>query len=77
MPNPSAKESATKVIPAGISSGGWKATTAARTEVAANESPTTFRGPIRSERMPPNGRATTTAMAKPAVRVPAAVRSKA
>ena len=35
-------------------------------------SPTTVRGPIRSDSMPPTGRAMTAAMAKPAVRVPAA-----
>ena len=32
--------------------------------------------PIRSDRMPPIGRAITAAMANPAVRVPASVRSK-
>ena len=36
----------------------------------------TVRGPMRSESVPPTGRATTAAIANPAVRVPAAVRSK-
>ena len=46
----------------------------ARTAVPASDVATTARGPTRSERVPPIGRATTAATAKPAVRVPASVR---
>jgi hypothetical protein len=46
------------------------------TVVPASEIARTRRGPMRSLRVPPIGRASTAAIAKPAVRVPAAVRSK-
>ena len=46
------------------------------TAAPAREMATTVRGPILSARMPPIGRAITAAMAKPAVLVPAPVRSK-
>ena len=50
--------------------------TAAITAVPASEIITTIFGWIRSDRMPPMGRAMTAAMANPAVRAPASVREK-
>ena len=59
-------------MPAGISGGSFSAMTIAITAAPASETIITVRGPTLSEMIPPIGRAMTAAMAKPAVRVPAA-----
>ncbi len=66
----------TKETPAGISAGGWRASTTAIAAAAKNEARHTLTGPIRSDRAPPSGRATTAAREKPAVRIPASVCAK-
>jgi hypothetical protein len=50
--------------------------TKAKIAAPTSEMATTRGAPIRSERTPPGGRAITAAMANPAVRVPAPVRSQ-
>jgi hypothetical protein len=76
VPSPRNAASSTKDRPAGTSGCGCSATTTASTAAPANAVAATVRGPTRSESTPPIGRAITAAMAKPAVRVPAAFRSK-
>jgi hypothetical protein len=49
--------------------------TSAKTATPINDARVTGLGCSRSDNMPPRGRAITAAIAKPAVRVPASVRS--
>ena len=76
VPRPRNTAISTKAIPAGTSGGSFRAITIAITAAPASETIITARGPTLSDRMPPTGLAITAAMAKPAVRVPAPVRSK-
>ena len=76
VPMPRKNAIAMNVAPAAISGGGCSTTTAAITAVPASEIITTIFGWIRSDRIPPIGRAITAAMANPAVRAPASVSEK-
>ena len=71
VPMPRKSASMMNVAPDHTSAGGLKTAMNAITAVPANEASTTYLGGMRSDSVPPTGRASTAASANPAVRAPA------